>query len=116
MERGAPPGTGIELTPYKDSIIEWSMQKIASADDIYVFDYDELVDKFPDYYQFQLPEFKKEGYKESLAGRLKVGDKVLGMFCMNALKKGHFKKRTVRAVQERHGSTVGLHFEHSCQR
>ncbi len=81
---------GKKLVPHENSLIEWMMQGIAHNNNIALFDFKDLVNEFPDYYQFQIADFIEAGYRDCLAANLKVGDTIYGMFCMNALSKSFF--------------------------
>ena len=84
--------TDITFAKHQDSLVAWMMDEIAENEGHKLFDFIDLEQRFPEFYQFKLREFKKEGYRDCLAANLVVGEKVLGMFCINALEKDHFKK------------------------
>ncbi|WKN44830.1 sigma 54-interacting transcriptional regulator [Tunicatimonas pelagia] len=75
---------GTKKVHHPDSLIEWMMAEIDASDRVKLFDFKELNKKFPDYYQFQLYDFPDDGYRDCLAANLRVGDRTLGMFCINA--------------------------------
>lgn len=87
------------LIPHKDSAIQWAIEKIESENKPVLFDFKDLAKQFPDYYQFEAYDFVGEGYRDSLAANLKVGDDILGMFCINALEKDFFKKEQFSLFQ-----------------
>ncbi|WP_298545809.1 sigma 54-interacting transcriptional regulator [uncultured Aquimarina sp.] len=90
---------GTELVEHKDSLIEWMIETIAENDNLMLFDFEDLQQKFPDYYQFQLLDFIEAGYRDCLAANLRVGDTIYGMFCINALKKDYFDASQFRLFQ-----------------
>ncbi|WP_430905559.1 GAF domain-containing protein [Maribacter sp. 2-571] len=91
--------SGETLIEHEGSLIEWMMNTIAEKNAPVLFDFVDLVDKFPEYYQFQLVDIVKEGFRDCLAANLKIGDSVFGMFCINALQKDFFKKEQFSLFQ-----------------
>lgn len=89
----------IVLIEHKDSLIEWIMEEIEKAKAPVLFDFVDLVEKYPNYYQFVLADFIEAGYRDCLVANLKVGDEILGMFCINALEKDCFKKEQFSSFQ-----------------
>lgn len=83
---------GIGYIKHKGSLIEWMMDKIEKNKGLVLFDFVELVASFPEYEQFQAVDLVKMGFRDCLAANLKVGDKVIGMFCINQLQKDFFPK------------------------
>ena len=84
--------SGIELMEHRGSAIAWAMDEIEKQNAPVLFDFNDLVTRFPEYHQFQVYDHASVGYGDSLAANLTVGNKVLGMFCINALEKDFFKK------------------------
>ncbi len=76
--------------PHKDSPIEWMISSIENARQPVLFDFVDLVDKFPRYPQIDGTGLLQMCYRDCLATNLKVGGKTIGMFCINALAKDFF--------------------------
>ncbi len=85
--------SGITNVPHKDSLIAFMMGQVdASEEKVILFDFIDLEEKFPEYYQFKEYPIKEEGYRDCLATNLRVGTSSFGMFCINAKGKHFFKK------------------------
>ncbi|WP_298545626.1 sigma 54-interacting transcriptional regulator [uncultured Aquimarina sp.] len=85
--------SGITNVSHKDSLIAFMMEQVdASEEKVILFDFIDLEEKFPEYYQFKEYPIKEEGYRDCLATNLRVGTSSFGMFCINAKKKHFFKK------------------------
>ncbi|WP_299246739.1 sigma 54-interacting transcriptional regulator [uncultured Aquimarina sp.] len=91
--------TDIKLVEHSQSAIEWVMNICEDTDGPYLFDFEDLVKRFPDYYQFQLEYFKETGYRDCLVANLKVGETTFGMFCINALEKNFYKEEQFKLFQ-----------------
>ena len=70
--------------PHRDSVVAWMMQQIATYDQAVLFDFKDLMTRFPDYPQWEPMEAL--GYRDCLATSLRVGGELVGMFCINALR------------------------------
>ncbi len=88
-----------KLVNHKGSLIEWMMDEIEKVGGPYLFDFVDLVERFPNYYQFELLDIVKEGYRDCLAANLKIGDSIFGMFCINAMEKNFFKQEQFSMFQ-----------------
>jgi formate hydrogenlyase transcriptional activator len=75
----------------KGSPVEWVMEKITRSGKPILTDFKYLVEKFPDYPQFDGTGVLDLGYRDCLAFNLIVRGKTIGMFCINALQKDFFK-------------------------
>lgn len=84
---------------HKNTPVEYIIRKVSEAGEAVIFDNEVLYGKFPHYSQFQSSAFRNNTYRDSLATTLKVGDEVIGMFCINSLKKGFFKKEQYSLFQ-----------------
>ncbi|MEO1050309.1 MAG: GAF domain-containing protein [Bacteroidota bacterium] len=78
-------------TPHENSAIEWMIEEVNKNGGSFLFDFVDLTEKFPDYHQIKIYNPVKAGYRDCLAANLQVGDKVLGMFCINQKEKNYFK-------------------------
>ena len=70
--------------PHRDSLIDWMMQQIDTRDQAVLFDFKDLMTRFPDYPQWE--PTRALGYRDCLATSLRVGGELIGMFCINALR------------------------------
>jgi GAF domain-containing protein len=80
-----------ENTPHLGSLIDWAMQEIEKARSPVLFDFKDMVARFPDYPQFVGIDVLGLGFRDSLAANLTVRGKAIGMFCINALQKDFFQ-------------------------
>jgi transcriptional regulator with GAF, ATPase, and Fis domain len=78
--------------PHKKSLIEWMMQTFDKDNYPIIFDFQELITKFPDYPQFKDTGVTATGYQECLTAKLQTSDKIIGFFCINVLQKDFFRK------------------------
>jgi GAF domain-containing protein len=72
------------------SLVEWAMNELEATGGPVLFDFKELVERFPDYPQFNGIGPLEMGYRDCLAASLTVRGKSIGFFCINALKKDFF--------------------------
>ncbi|GAB3220259.1 sigma-54-dependent Fis family transcriptional regulator [Spirosoma arcticum] len=77
--------------PHTGSAAEWMMQELATAGEPVLFDFQELVERFPDYPQISGTGLLEMGYRDCLAAGLTVRGKSIGFFCINALQKEYFQ-------------------------
>ncbi len=80
----------LKIIKHKNSLIESMINVIKEARAPVLLDFKDMVSKFPEYPQFKAADILSFGYRDCLAANLKVGDKVLGMFCLNKLAKNSF--------------------------
>jgi transcriptional regulator with GAF, ATPase, and Fis domain/CheY-like chemotaxis protein len=92
----APVSFGV---PHRGSLIEWMMQEIEKAGGPVLFDFKDLVERYPEYAQFKVAPFLESGYRDCLAANLVVRGKAMGMFCLNALQKDFFKPNVFSLFQ-----------------
>ncbi len=90
---------GTALVTHEGSLIEWMINTITKKGKPILFDFKDLQEEFPDYYQFRLKNFLEAGYRDCLASNFKVGEDVYGMFCLNSLQKNHFDHNSIRLFQ-----------------
>ena len=90
---------GNKKVVHKDSVIQWMMEKIVLEEGPVLFDFIQLANDFPDYYQFRLVDMPSSGYRDCLAANLIIGNSIFGMFCINALEKDFFKKEQFSLFQ-----------------
>ncbi|MCG8389317.1 MAG: sigma 54-interacting transcriptional regulator [Cytophagales bacterium] len=77
--------------PHKGTPVEWIMSAMQSSGEPALFDFKDLVKRFPAYPKFHLLE-ENYNYRDCLAATLQVGGETMGMFCINALEAGFFKQ------------------------
>ena len=75
--------------PHRDSLIAWMIEQIAATGKPVLFDFADLIERFPDYPQSRI--LQQTGYRDCLATTLRVRGELIGMFCLNSLKKDHFR-------------------------
>ncbi|WP_310397908.1 sigma 54-interacting transcriptional regulator [Hymenobacter sp.] len=80
--------------PHSGSLVEWMMATMADANKPVLFDFQELVARFPDYPQLAGTGLLEMGYRDCLAVNLTVRGQLLGFFCINALQKDYFQSAT----------------------
>lgn len=76
--------------PHKNSPIDWMIEKIEASGNPILFDFKDLVEKFPTYPQIDGTGILEIGYRDCLAFNLVSRGKVIGLFCINALEKDFF--------------------------
>ncbi len=86
--------TGVNRVKHKGSVVDFMMQQVAQNDNVFLFDFKQLNEKFPDYYQVAVLESLGLEYRDCLASNFKIGNEVLGMFCINSSEKDFFSKET----------------------
>ena len=94
--------------PHRGSAVEWMMDEASGAGGSVILDYDRIIQKFPEHPH--IPIIKKIGFKESLAGILKIQGNVIGAFCMNSLQKDFFKHDLIpffKAITDQLAVAVG---------
>ncbi len=77
--------------PHKGTPVEWIMSAMQSSGEPALFDFHDLIKRFPAYPQFRLLG-QKYDYRDCLAATLQAGGETIGMFCIIALEKGFFKQ------------------------
>ena len=81
---------GLELFPYKNSLLERFVKKIQSERNPLIVKFnEELIVENPDIKSVLEIEMS-HGYKEALITYLKCGDKIIGTFHLNSLEDNHF--------------------------
>ena len=73
--------------PHQNSAVAWMMQQITAGQPL-LFDFQDLMQRFPDYPQWAA--MQPFGYRDCLVTVLRVRGEVIGMFCLNSLHKDHF--------------------------
>lgn len=79
--------------PHKGSVIEWAMNEIDKKNAPVLFDFKDLVARFPTYPQMDGTGLLEMGYRDCLGINLKVRGQSIGWFCINALQKDFFTEK-----------------------
>ena len=81
-------GQQIHKIPHQDSVTAWMIQQITAAGQPLLFDFQDLIIRFPDYPQWAA--MQPFVYRDCLVTALRVRGETIGMFCLNSLQKDHF--------------------------
>jgi transcriptional regulator with GAF, ATPase, and Fis domain/predicted nucleic acid-binding Zn ribbon protein len=84
-------GSVSENIPHENSPVEWAMNEIDKINTPVLFDFADLLERFPGYPQFENVGLLEMGYRDCLGISLKARSKSIGWFCINALQKNFFK-------------------------
>jgi transcriptional regulator with GAF, ATPase, and Fis domain len=72
------------------SPVEWMIKELETAHRPVLFDFKDLMERFPTYPQLNGTGILEMGYRDCLAASLTVRGKSIGLFCINALQKDYF--------------------------
>ena len=81
-------GQQLHKIPHQDSVTAWMIQQITAVGQPLLFDFQDLIIRFPDYPQWKaMQPFR---CRDCLATVLRVRGETIGMFCLNSLQKDYF--------------------------
>jgi formate hydrogenlyase transcriptional activator len=84
---------------YKESALEFVIENIKKENSPIIFDFNDLVAKFPYHPQFHNINILEMGYRDCLVYNLKSEGKIIGCFAINALAKNFFKESQFEIFQ-----------------
>ncbi|MBP2831841.1 sigma 54-interacting transcriptional regulator [Aquimarina sp. U1-2] len=81
-----------KLMLHAGSPVAYTMKQLQTIEGPLQQNFQNLIEQFPYYDQFQLNDFKETRYQDCLVHDLKIGGKQFGLFCINSLEKEFFKE------------------------
>ena len=77
---------GDQRVVHRGSSVAWTLEQIEAAQGPVLMDFADLFERFPEYAQLSIMPTLSDHYRDCLATLLRAGGKLVGMFCINALR------------------------------